>query len=145
MTVHKQIQIVCALIFLGACVQASEPSVFVSDGCSLVPNGSPVGDIDWCSCCYVHDIAYWMGGTDEQRLAADVALKACVTEVSDSEALANLMYQGVRLGGSPYLDTPFRWGFGWGYARKYQALTVTEQSILDDQMAEDQGSALVCK
>jgi hypothetical protein len=144
-TVHKHIQIFFALVLLGASAQADEPSAFVSDGCSLVPDASLIGDSDWCSCCYVHDIAYWMGGTTEQRLAADIALEVCVTEASDSETLANVMYQGVRLGGSPYLDTPFRWGFGWSYARKYQSLTLPEQSRLDTLMAEDHHSAPVCK
>ena len=145
MTVHKYTHIACILALLGTCAVADEPSGFVSDGCSMVLDASPIGDSDWCSCCYVHDIAYWMGGTAEQRLAADEAFKACIVEKTGSTAFANLMYQGVRVGGSPYLDTPFRWGFGWNYSRKYQTLTVAEQSRLDTVSTEESDLAQVCK
>jgi hypothetical protein len=32
----------------------------------------------------------------------------------------------VRIGGSPYLNTPFRWGYGWPFGRGYKALTAAE-------------------
>ncbi|MDG2088310.1 MAG: hypothetical protein P8J68_06190 [Arenicellaceae bacterium] len=104
-----------------------------------------ISDSDWCSCCYIHDIAYWMGGTEEQRLEVNPRLKACVIEKITNKALVFLMYLGVRVGGSPYLNTSFRWGYGWEYARKYQPLTVLEQSRLDTLRAEDQDSVSICK
>ncbi|MGE6570002.1 hypothetical protein ACQKE9_15860 [Shewanella vesiculosa] len=30
------------------------------------------------------------------------------------------------LGCTPYLPTPFRWGYGWSYPRDYGSLTVDE-------------------
>ncbi len=27
--------------------------------------------------------------------------------------MGNIMYIGVRIGGSPWLPTPWRWGYGW--------------------------------
>ncbi len=40
------------------------------------------------------------------------------------------MYEGVRVGGSPYFYNWYRWGYGWSYLRnhreKYQALTKDE-------------------
>jgi hypothetical protein len=86
-----------------------------------------------------------MGGTAEQRLEVDLRLKACVIEKITNKALAFLMYQGVRVGGSPYLNTSFRWGYGWEYVRKYQPLTVLEQSRVDTLRAEDQNSVSICK
>lgn len=141
----KFVIVFLALVFLGAGAHADEPAAFTSDGCSLFPDASPIGDSDWCSCCYIHDISYWMGGTAEQRLAADAALKACVIEKTSSKTLAFLMYQGVRVGGTPYLKTSFRWGYGWEHARKYQSLTALEQSRVDELMAEDPPSIAICK
>ena len=40
---------------------AAELADFTSDGCSLFPEGSHYG------CCYVHDVAYWPGGTADAR------------------------------------------------------------------------------
>ena len=37
------------------------------------------------------------------------------------------MLAGVRVGGSPYFPTSFRWGYGWSYPRWYQALTDEEK------------------
>ena len=84
------------------------PTDFVSDGCSCWP------DSNWVECCVRHDLVYWKGGTREERLAADLILKECVSEKS-RPILGTLMYFGVRLGGVWWLPTPFRWGFGWEY------------------------------
>ncbi|MCH7505772.1 MAG: hypothetical protein IID60_00515 [Proteobacteria bacterium] len=50
--------------------------------------------------------------------------------------LATLMYEGVRLGGSPYFYTWYRWGYGWDYDRKYQALTPGERKLADKLVEE---------
>ncbi|MEN7341789.1 MAG: hypothetical protein AAAFM81_02565 [Pseudomonadota bacterium] len=118
---------VALLIALTSC--RSEPALkpFSSDGCSLFPDASPLSQKDWCACCFEHDIAYWKGGTREEREAADLALKDCVAKRTGNQALAGTMYEGVRAGGSPYFYNWYRWGYGWPYARKYQALTDAEQ------------------
>ncbi|MBU2872231.1 hypothetical protein [Colwellia sp. E2M01] len=98
---------------------------FTSDGCSLFPNGTPKQSELWLTCCTAHDYAYWQGGTYQQKVNADESLKQCVAEVGQPK-IANLMLAGVIVGGSPYLPTPFRWGYGWSYLRGYKALTENE-------------------
>lgn len=109
---------------------------FTSDGCSLFPDGSLEERNLWCSCCLEHDIAYWRGGTEEVRLAADGALRDCVKEKTGSEELAELMYSGVRLGGSPVFPTWYRWGYGWPYGRGYRALSETELKSVEKRLTE---------
>jgi len=88
----------------------------------------------WQDCCVEHDRAYWLGaGGFAGRLAADVALRACVAETGTRlsedlseawsqpparieamfELAADLMYRAVRLGGGPCSPLPWRWGYGW--------------------------------
>lgn len=112
-----------------ACSSDSELGPFTSDGCSLFPDSSVITKDDWCSCCFVHDIAYWQGGTYDEREAADASLRKCVLDKTGNGTLAKLMYEGVRLGGSPYFYNWYRWGYGWDYDRKYQALTNDERKL----------------
>jgi len=123
-------------------------SDFSSDGCSLFPDRSLINSDDWCECCLEHDIAYWQGGTHAQRLEADEKLRDCVLEKTGNQALAEAMYQGVRFGGSPYFYNWYRWGYGWSYERKYQALTLEEQRLVSDKLVkyfeQNEGSRLPC-
>ena len=98
---------------------------FTSDGCSAFPNGTLHQKELWLSCCTQHDVDYWKGGTYQQRLQSDMQLKQCVTEVGEPE-IALLMLSGVRVGGTPYLPTSFRWGYGWSYPKGYGELTLGE-------------------
>ncbi len=82
---------------------------------------------DWCLCCYEHDIRYWQGGTERERAQADSIFKQCILEKTGNRQLAELMYRGVRLGGSPAFPTWYRWGYGWNYRRGYKALTPAEK------------------
>lgn len=109
---------------------------FTSDGCSLFPDRSLITNKDWCDCCLEHDIAYWQGGTEAQRLEADLRLRDCVLTKTGDSVLAEAMYQGVRVGGSPWFYNWYRWGYGWGYERKYQALTLEEQRLVSDKLVE---------
>ena len=109
---------------------------FSSDGCSLFPDHSLINSDNWCECCLEHDIAYWQGGTEEQRLEADKQLRDCVLQKTGNQALADAMYQGVRFGGSPYFYNWYRWGYGWSYERKYQKLTLEEQRLVSDKLFE---------
>jgi hypothetical protein len=113
---------------------AGELSDFTSDGCSLFPDGSMINADDWCACCLQHDIAYWKGGTEAQRLAADEALRDCVLETTGDAKLAEAMYLGVRMGGSPYFKNWYRWGYGWSYSRKYQELTAEESALAEAKL-----------
>lgn len=115
---------------------SGELSDFSSDGCSLFPDSSLINADDWCRCCLEHDIAYWKGGTEAERLAADEALRDCVLAQTGNAELAQAMYLGVRMGGSPYFKNWYRWGYGWNYERKYQALTEEEKALAERKLAE---------
>ena len=52
-----------------------------------------------------------------------------MTEVGRPE-LAVLMLVGVRVGGTPFLPTTFRWGYGWQQPRFYTSLTDTERDLV---------------
>jgi len=103
---------------------AADLADFKSDGCSMFPDGN------YYSCCYLHDVAYWSGGTAEARELADKSLRACVLGITHNEILAETMYKGVRAGGGPGLRTPYRWGYGWPfpYRKEYAPLTSEERS-----------------
>ncbi|MES2603883.1 MAG: hypothetical protein V4603_03040 [Pseudomonadota bacterium] len=110
---------------------------FTSDGCSIFPDGTPFQQNLWLECCRDHDYAYWKGGTYDERLQADNALRNCVSRVGEPE-IAAMMLNGVRIGGGPNLPTPFRWGYGWPWPRSYQALTAEELKEVEDSMTREE-------
>jgi hypothetical protein len=123
-------------LLLFACTSESNLRPFTSDGCTLFPDKSLISSDDWCSCCLHHDLAYWRGGTAEERKVADQELRDCVLKRTGNQALATMMYDGVRMGGSPYFYNWYRWGYGWSYERKYQALTPEEKKQADKLQTE---------
>lgn len=135
MPIQTVFLLLCALTCI-ACTRKDSLSDFASDGCSLFPDRSLIDDLDWCNCCLEHDIAYWQGGTYEQRLAADEALRDCVLKQTEDEVLAQAMFAGVRAGGSPWFYNWYRWGYGWSYDRKYQPLTLEEQRLVTEKLVE---------
>lgn len=94
-------------------------SEFISDGCS--------GGMSWCwtklfghappweGCCVEHDKCYHVGGSEEDRKAADTTLRACVEKKGHS-VWGFLMYYAVRLGGGPRFPSKYRWGYGYKYS-----------------------------
>ena len=84
----------------------------------------------WFNCCEIHYKPYWQGGTKSQRLIADEALSQCVAKVGQPK-IAKLMLAGVRVGGSPYWPTNFRWGYGWEFPKSYGELTQQEKKSID--------------
>jgi hypothetical protein len=115
-----------ALLLLPSLAAAGELAPFTTDGCSAFPDGTLEQQSLWVSCCIRHDLAYWKGGSYAERLSADESLEACVAQVGEPE-IAALMLAGVRVGGSPFYPTPYRWGYGWPWPRGYQALTTDER------------------
>ena len=91
---------------------------------------------DWCACCFQHDLAYWKGGTEAERLLADEALRDCVQKVTGDAKFAEFMFNGVRFGGSPYFYNWYRWGYGWGYERQYGPLTEEELKQVEQHLKE---------
>ena len=120
--------IVFYLFSVAVCADNIKP--FTSDGCSLFPDGTFAQKELWLSCCTAHDQSYWQGGTYEERLAADQELQQCVAGVEEPK-IAQLMLAGVRVGGSPYFPTSFRWGYGWSYPRLYKVLTEDEKEDIN--------------
>ena len=108
-----------------ACAEQLAP--FTSDGCSLFPDGQLPSRHEWLHCCTAHDQAYWQGGTYQQRLDADQSLHDCVDAAGFPE-IAEIMYSGVRIGGSPFSVAPYRWGYGWDSLRGYRPLSADEQA-----------------
>ncbi|WP_045859326.1 hypothetical protein [Teredinibacter purpureus] len=113
------------------CAQAEKLKPFSSDGCSAFPDGTLDNKRLWLHCCTAHDKAYWRGGSYAERKTADELLRKCVAAVGEEE-IAQLMLAGVRVGGSPFWPTKFRWGYGWRYPRLYGELTSSEQAMIDD-------------
>jgi len=109
-------------------------SDFTSDGCSLFIDGTFEDPDLWKECCLKHDIAYWQGGTEEEREAADIAFRECVKKKTGNAELAELMYQAVRKGGDPYFPTWYRWGYGWPIGRGYKPLTNEEEILVHDKL-----------
>lgn len=94
----------------------------------MFPDRLP-GGADWRGCCVAHDLAYWRGGSEDERRQADRLLLTCVGEQAHPW-LGQFMYAGVRIAGGPSLPTSFRWGFGWPYGRGYQPVTEAEDAEL---------------
>lgn len=86
--------------------------VFSSDGCTMWPDKSDGKDI--YPACFIHDLKYWAGypNEDVERLAADAELMLDVARIRQSTKMAELMFQGVRVGGTGALKLGFSWGFG---------------------------------
>ena len=113
---------------------------FTSDGCSLFFNGTFEDPELWKECCHKHDLAYWRGGTKEERNQADLAFKECVLKKTGNAELAEIMYQAVLVGGSPYFPTWYRWGYGWPVGRGYQKLSKEELLLVDQKLAKYKNS-----
>lgn len=118
------------LTSLTGCAAKHELRAFKGDGCSLFPESSDRSGNDWSECCLEHDITYWQGGTKEERQAADLLFRECIIEKTNNDWLADLMYNAVRVGGTPHFPSWYRWGYGWNYGRGYEPLNEEEQQAV---------------
>lgn len=120
--------------------QANQLKPFTTDGCSLWMDGPPLYPNLWRHCCVAHDLAYWIGGTKEERKKADDDIQACVLKEAESKGMANYMHGMIRWGGSPYWMNYYRWGYGWDYwdgfmnPRGYKTPNKKEQPQIDQLM-----------
>jgi len=120
--------------------------IYTTDGCSRWPDGS------WQECCIIHDIPYWCGGSRQDRQEADDLLRQCVND--KAPLMGNIMYPGVRIGGIPWLPTPWRWGYGWdnwptGYEILEPSLSVRQlletlnaRSIIENHLKIQHGASI---
>jgi hypothetical protein len=127
-------------LILSACAAGRPPypaelTPFTSDGCTLFPDGTPNDQNKWCDCCQAHDLAYWQGGSADERSQADLTLRNCVRQRTNDQALAETIYLGVRTGGHPAFPTWYRWGYGWPYGRGYRSLSNPEKFQVQEQIA----------
>jgi hypothetical protein len=120
-------------IALPLAARADDLKPFTTDGCSSFPDGTIEHASLWANCCIRHDFAYWQGGTYEERLTADEELESCVARAGEP-TIASLMLAGVRVGGTPYLPTSYRWGYGWPFMRGYEALTADDKLQVEKQL-----------
>jgi hypothetical protein len=120
--------LVLAMVFIGGCasprpcdpdfiradLSERPPKACQVDGCTLAPDlDAAMGE-----CCDRHDAIYWSGGSRSERQQADLDFRQCLLD-ADYSTIGDIYYLGVRIGGSPHLPTPWRWGFGWDYPRGY--------------------------
>ncbi len=84
------------------------PPGFESDGCTAFPDGN------YRDCCEEHDLDYYKGGSFKERRASDKRLYSCVKSKPGwkNKYRAPMIYLGVRVFGTAWLPTRFRWGFG---------------------------------
>ena len=120
------------LLLLAAACAGPRLKPFATDGCTLFPDGTAQDKHLWRHCCVAHDRRCWMGGTKSERREADRALGECVAAVGKPKT-GEWMRMGVRAGGTPYLPTGFRWGFGWRYPRGYKPLTNEERRLVQEK------------
>jgi hypothetical protein len=123
----KWIIIFSLFLMIEACQYSGAELIkpYATDGCSKFPDGTRAHRDLWLKCCTEHDKKYWAGGSYAERANADLELRACVQSVGEP-AIAELMLAGVRVGGSPWWPSTFRWGYGWPYTHGYKVLTQDE-------------------
>ena len=106
--------------------QRADPVPFTSNGCSGFREGKFFG------CCFVHDFAFWAGGTRTERRSADRALRQCLIDVTHGNlydrVVAYIGYMLIAMERVPAEVIPDGWGRGWPNTerRKYQALTPSQ-------------------
>ncbi len=130
------ILILLSLNFLGCASRLRFPEnnlrEFITDGCSMAPNGTLSRPSSLLKCCVEHDYLYWKGGSSQERLQADEGLRSCVT-AAETPALGKLYYSAVRVGGSSVFKTSFHWGYGWTQLRGDKTLTQSESDQVIEQ------------
>jgi hypothetical protein len=99
---------------------------FIFDGCTGYKEGTRSEPTKWSHCCFAHDLRYWAGGTQEQRVNADLKIKKCVKETG-AELHATIMLLGIRAGGlSPIKIRGKQWGNAWSNKIRNKTLNVDE-------------------
>jgi hypothetical protein len=101
---------------------------FKSNGCS------GFREAKFFSCCFVHDLAFWSGGTWSDRRQADLVLRRCIVDISNGY-IANFSYFLVRLAVVPGAIVNDGWGRAWqGSKRKrFAALTDAQKARVTEE------------
>ncbi len=119
----------CLLTITG-CAKKIPLEPFTNAGCEFFPTSSFADTTNVSRCCLEHDMAYWQGGTEDERWAADQAFRDCLISVTGNERLADMMYDAVRMGGTPHFPSWYRWGYGWKSSRAYGPLSEEDREVV---------------
>lgn len=112
----EEIAAICAHYELPALAAkiANDPPAkpFVSDGCTGWVN--EWNGVSLYPACFLHDLKYWAGypGEEVERLVADAELMVDVARLLGGTRMAEVMFNGVRIGGREGFRASFSWGFG---------------------------------
>jgi hypothetical protein len=117
---------------------------FWTDACTAFPDGTPDDPTLWQHCCVEHDLKYWAGGTLEQKADADGDLFNCVSDTGQP-VIAALMVAGVAVGGTPFLPTFYRWGYGWPKLRGFAPLSQDEEMQVHELTPPDLSAVPITK
>jgi len=93
---------------VGEAASTTNFAEFNTDGCTLWVDDFL--DHSFTRICVEHDLAYWRGGSLEEKEKSDLMLRDKINGILPY--MGDVMYQGVRLFGHPILPTPWRWGYG---------------------------------
>ncbi len=98
---------------------------FCSDGCTHAPDGTFEKPHEWFMCCAQHDLAYWAGGSPQDKYNADTHLHNCLINTNARPWEAGVYLAAVIAFGGSY------WGSGWSdfnkNSVKFEALSSAEQ------------------
>jgi len=131
--ITKTLLFIMLLLIYPSIVVSCDWKPFTTDGCSSFPDGTGKQQSLWVNCCIQHDLSYWKGGDYDERLKADKTLQSCVAKVGKPD-IAGILFAGVRVGGSPYFRTPYRWGYGWRYLRGSTTLSIDDTKDVKDNL-----------
>lgn len=107
---------------------------FITDECTMYPEGTKDQPKLWSHCCVLHDLFYWAGGSNFEMDRADLILEACVEETGQT-VQAKIMYHGIRLGHlSPISFKDKSFGNGWTMPRERQPLSPDEKLQLREKV-----------
>lgn len=105
------------------------PPPFNSNGCS------GFREARFFTCCFVHDLDFWAGGTWGDRRRADQTLRKCLHEVSHDWVTTGVGYMLVRLETIPGYFVKDGWGRAWyGTGRsRFAPLTPDQKRLVAEE------------
>lgn len=71
-------------------------------------------------CCVDYDEKYLYGGNESSRFTIDYKFKDCVLNKGIDKKSATALFYTTRILGTPYINTPWRWGYGYDFGGGYR-------------------------
>lgn len=110
---------------------------FETDNCTMFVDGTKKDPQLWKDCCVIHDLRYWIGGSEQDQDLADDRLKLCVEKRAGS-FIANLMYRAVRMGHYSPVKFKYQWNWGWINPREKKPFTIEEKELAISELKKTQ-------